>query len=187
MKIKTMLTAALLCVLAFAVTGASVAQAQKMIVDVDKKFDFATFKSFGWAPGQIAPKETTSKFIVDAIEKELRSRGLVRNDADPDIRIAVMAAADIDLQGVGPTWNNEVYRSWGGYGNAGALMNVTKGTLLIDLVETESKYSVWRGVAKDVFVAPPSNDPVKDANHMQSLVNKTVTKLFKKYPVKQNK
>ncbi len=30
---------------------ATVAHAQKMVVDVDKNFDFTTFKSFAWAAG----------------------------------------------------------------------------------------------------------------------------------------
>ncbi len=166
---------------------ASLAHGQKIVVDVDKSFDFATFKTFGWAEGQLAPKPTTSQALINAIERELTSRGLVRDDAAPDIRIAVMAAAGMDLQGVGPSWNNERYKSWGGYGNPNALMNVIKGTLLIDILETKNKYSVWRGVVKDVFVEPPTNNPAKDAQRMEPLVNKTVSKMFKKYPVKPRK
>jgi len=165
----------------------SVANAQKAMVDVDSSLDFTQLKSYGWSEGRIAPRESTSRFIVQAIESELNSRGLVRNDTDPDIRIAVMAAAEMDLQGVGPTWNNERYRSWGGYGNPAALMNVAKGTLLIDLVLASNKFSIWRGVVNDVFVAPPSDNPAKDAQRMESLVNKTVAKMFKKYPGKPGK
>ncbi|HRI03197.1 MAG TPA: DUF4136 domain-containing protein [Pyrinomonadaceae bacterium] len=163
---------------------ASFAQAQKTVVDVDKSFDFSKFKTFAWSDGQIAPKATTSEMLVAAIERELTMRGLVRNDTAPDIRIAVMAAAGMDLQGVGPTWNNERYRFWGGYGNPAALMTVTSGTLLIDLIETKNKYSIWRAVVKDVFVTPPTGDLEKDLKQMQGLVNKTIPKVFKKYPVR---
>lgn len=166
---------------------ASIAQAQKMVVDVDKTVDFKTFKSYSWAPGQVAPKPTTAQMLVDAVEREFNSRGLVKNDKDPDLQIVIMAAADMDLQGVGPTWNNERYRYWGGYGNPAALMTVTKGTLLIDLVETKNKHSIWRGVARDIFVAAPSGNPEKDNKRMQELVSKTVGKMFAKYPVKSVK
>jgi len=125
--------------------------------------------------------------LIEAIESELRSRGMVRNDASPDIRIAVMAAADMDLQGVGPSWNNESYRFWGGYGNPSALMTVTKVTLLIDLIETKKKYSVWRAVAKDIFVKPPTGNQEKDLKQMKGLVDKTITKMFKKYPIARGK
>lgn len=177
----------IIVVAAIILAAASLTAAQKMVVDVDKTVSFAAFKSYGWAGGQIAPKASTSQMIVNAIERELNSRGLVRNDAAPDIRISVMAAAGIDLQGVGPTWNNERYKFWGGYGNPAALMNVAKGTLLIDLIETKNNHSIWRGVVKDVFVAPPTGNPVKDAEAMESLVNKTILKMFRKYPVKPSK
>ena len=163
--------------------------AQKMVVDVDKTVDFTAFKSYGWDVGQIAPRASTSRLIVNAIEKELNSRGLVRNNETPDLKIAVMAAAGMDLQGVGPSWNNERYKSWGGgaYGNPAALMNVAKGTLLVDLIDTRNKNSIWRGVVRDVFVAPPTGDPAKDEADMAKVVNKNVEKMFKKYPVKLNK
>lgn len=181
MKLRTALTLAAILIFG------SVAYAQKVTVDVDKTVDFTAFKSFAWTTGQVAPKPSTSQLIINAIEKELTSRGLVKNDASPDIRIAVMAAADMDLQGIGPTWNNETYKFWGGHGNPAALMTVTKGTLLIDLVETKKDMSVWRGVAKDIFVATATGDVQKDVKQMEDTVNKTVKNMFKKYPVKSGK
>jgi hypothetical protein len=174
----------LIIAIAVILVAASSVQAQKIRVDVDKTIEFAGFRSFSLADGQIAPNPKTGRSIISAIESELSLRGLKRDDVNPDIRIAVMAAADMDLQGVGPSWNNERYRSWGGYGNPGALMTVAKGMLMIDLVETTGKLSIWRGVASDVFVAPPSGDPEKDAIEMDKLVRKTVKKMFKNYPVK---
>ncbi|MBC7898435.1 MAG: DUF4136 domain-containing protein [Saprospiraceae bacterium] len=164
--------------------AASAAHAQKLIVDVDKSFDFKAVKTFGWSNGKIAPKESTGQLIIAAIERELTSRGLVRNDAEHDIQIAVMAAAGMDLQGVGPTWNNEVYRSWGGYGNPAALMTITSGDILIDVIETKNKHSIWRGAGKGIFVAPPSGNVEKDLKDMEKTVNKWIGKFFKKYPVK---
>ena len=161
--------------------------AKKVTVDVDRTFDFKTFKTYSWAVGQIAPKATTGQMLITAVERELNARGLVKNDAEADLNIAMMAAADMDLQGVGPSWNNERYRYWGGHGNPAALMNISKGTLLIDLVDTNAKISVWRGVARDIFVQPPSGNLEKDLREMESIVNKTVGKMFKKYPVSLNK
>jgi hypothetical protein len=181
MRVNIILTAATLFVLTSAI------HAQKIVIDVDKASDFTKFKSFSWAEGQIATNPSTGQLIVVAVERELNSRGLVRNDTSPDIRIAAMAAADMDLQGVGPSWNNERYKSWGGYNNQSALINVAKGMLMIDLIETKNKFSIWRGVVKNVFVAQPTGNPEKDVSQMQSLVNKTVGKMFKKYPVNLNK
>ena len=164
--------------------AASAVHAQKITVDVDKTFNFSAFKTYGWSNGQIAPRPDTGQMIISAIEKELNSRGLVRNDTNPDVKLAVMAAAGMDLQGVGPSWNRSLYKSWGGYGNPAALMNVGSGTLLIDIIETKKEYSVWRAVAKEVFVSAPTGNQKEDAEYMQKLVQKTVAKLFKKYPIK---
>lgn len=176
----------ILAVAALLMVGSSV-QAQNMVVDVDKTVDFTKFKTFAFDEGQIARNPTTKAQIVSAIETELRSRGLTRNDSGADLLIVVMAAADLELQGIGPSWNNEVYKSWGGYGNPAALMTVRKGTLLIDLVQTSNKIGVWRGVVKDVFVMPPTGNAENDAKQMGNLVNKTVKNMFKKYPVKPSK
>lgn len=145
-------------------------------LDLDQRLE-------GWSDGQVAPKASTRRMLTIAVENELISRGLARNDAAPDLRIAVIAAADLSLQGIGPTWNNEMYRYNGGHGNPAAMMTLTKGTLLIDLVETQKKISVWRAVAKDVFVKPPTGNTEKDLKQMQDLVNKIVPKIFKQYPV----
>ncbi len=162
-------------------------QAQKMIVDVDKQVDFKAFKTFGFSEKPFAPKPTTSQFLAAAIEREMTSRGLVRNDADPDITITVLAGVGMDLKGIGPTWNNEIYKSWGGYSNPSAMMTISTGSLLIDIFVTKSNNGIFRAVGKEIFVAPPSSNPEKDAKEMEKTVNKTVSKMFKKYPVKPKK
>jgi hypothetical protein len=161
--------------------------AQKVSVDVDKTVNFTVFKTFGWAGGQMAQNPIVAEMIKTAITAELTARGLTFDAAAPNIRVSVMAATGIDIQGVGPSWNNEVYRSWGGYGNPNALMNVTSGTLLVDLLETDKNHSIWRGVAKKTLNESASGDLVKDAKSVEGVVKKAVEKMFAKYPVKKSK
>jgi hypothetical protein len=158
-------------------------QAQKVTVDVDRATDFSSIRTFGWTEGQVARNPHVAHIIMSAIEGELTARGLSRNDSAPDIKIMVMAAVGIDLQGVGPSWNNAEYRSWGGYGNPNALMNVSAGTLLVDLLKTPNNSSVWRGVAKKTLVGSPMDDPAKAAADNEKEIRNAVKKLFKKYPV----
>jgi len=158
-------------------------EAQKIIVDVDGAANFATIKTFSWAEGQIARNPQVAQIIKSTIESELTARGLSRNDTAPDIKISVMAAVGIDLQGVGPSWNNAQYRSWGGYGNPNALMNVSAGTLLVDLLQAPNNSSVWRGVAKKTLVGSPMDDPAKAAADNEKEIRNAIKKLFKKYPV----
>jgi hypothetical protein len=159
------------------------AVAQKVHVDVDNGANFSKFKTYDFSEGQIARNPMITQLITNAIEGELRARGLTRNTTSPDLKIAVMAAAGMDLQGVGPMWNNQSYKSWGGYGNPASLMNVTTGTLLIDLLETTNNYSIFRGVSSETLNSGVTADPAKDARGVEKNVKKAVTKIFKKYPV----
>src|SRR3954466_12387194 len=127
--------------------GAASVSAQKVTVDVDKTINFSNFKSFGWAPGAVARNPMIAQLIVSNVESALTARGLTKSADNPDLKVAVVAAAGLDIQAVGPTWNNTNYTTWGGYTNPAALMNITTGTLLIDL-ENKDGFSVFRGVAK---------------------------------------
>jgi hypothetical protein len=164
----------------------SAAFGQKVKVDVDTTVNFSTFKTFGWARGMVARNPIISQMIIAAIESELTARGLTKSDANPDIKVSVVAAAGVDIQAVGPTWNNANYRAWGGYTNPAALMNVTTGTLLLDLIDTQKDISVFRGVAKETLTREVSADVTADAKSVEKLVKKAVSKMFKKYPVKKS-
>jgi hypothetical protein len=135
----------------------------------------------------VARNSIISQLIVNAVESELTARGLTRSADNPDIKVAVVAAAGVDIQAVGPTWNNANYAVWGGYRNPAALMNVTTGTLLVDLVDAKSDRSVFRGVAKETLNRSASADPTADARSVEKLIKKSVSKMFKKYPAQPSR
>ena len=165
----------------------SVVHGQKIKVDVDKSIDFKAFKTFTWAEGNVAPTASTSYLITAAVEKELAARGLVKNTENPDIRIDAIAAANMDLKGIGPSWNYDTFGGWGGYGNPGAMVTSAKGSVLMNFFDIRRNTSVWRAIARDVFVLMPSGNREKDIKEMEETVNKTINKLFKKYPVQPRK
>ncbi|HSE33601.1 MAG TPA: DUF4136 domain-containing protein [Pyrinomonadaceae bacterium] len=181
MKPSIVLAAAVLLLSTSAVVG------QKVQVDVDKTVNFSTFKTFGWAKGIVARNPIISQMIIAAVESELTARGLTKSDDNPDIKVAVLAAAGMDIQAVGPTWNSANYRTWGGYTNPAALMNITTGTLLVDLVDTRNDIGVFRGVAKDTLTRPVSADMKADAKSVEKVVKQAVSKMFKKYPIQKSR
>lgn len=174
-----MLAAVILILTTSAVFG------QKVTVDVDAAANFSTYKTFGWSAGAVARNPLIGQLIINAVESELTARGLTRNDANPDIKVAVVAAAGMDIQAVGPTWNVN-YGVWGGYTNPAALMNVTTGTLLVDLVDVKTERSVLRGVAKETLTRSASADVAADARSVEKLIKKSVSKMFKKYPAQKS-
>ena len=176
MKLSIIFAAAIVLVATTSIFG------QKVQVDVDKTVNFSNFNTYGWAEGTPARNPYVSKMIVQAVESELNARGLTKTDNGPDFKVTVMAATDVDLQGVGPTWNNVNYATWGGYTNPAAMVTVTTGTLLIDLVETKNSYSVFRGVAKDTLNGGRTANAEADAKKVEKQINKAVRKMFEKYP-----
>ena len=156
------------------------AHAQKVTVDYDKTVNFSSYKTYAWAEGMVARNPIVSQMIVAAVESELTARGLTKTDTNPDMRVAVLAATDMDLRGVGPSWNPNL--NYGGNGNPSALVNITTGTLLIDLLDTKSDRDVWRGVAKDVLSHAPSGNAAADARRVEKQIKNGIRKMFQKYP-----
>jgi hypothetical protein len=176
MKPSIILAAAVLFLTTSTVFG------QKVHVDVDSTVNFSTFKTFGWEKGMVSRNPLIAELIVTAVESELTARGLTKSTDNPDIKVSVMAATGVDLQAVGPTWNNVNYATWGGYRNPAALMNITTGTLLLDLVDGKKDISVFRGVAKETLNRSATADQAADARSVEKLIKKAVSKMFKKYP-----
>lgn len=175
----------LFCVFAFFILASTVAYGQKVKVDFDRSIDFSKYKTFAWADGSPARNPFISDMITSALETELASRGLVKNADAPDLKIAVIAAIGMDVQGIGPSWNNETYRFYGGRGNPSALMNIATGTLIVDLVDTKAGRNVWRGTASDTLPHAPTADPAADAKDSERVVRNAIRKMMKKYPAKQ--
>lgn len=70
---------------------------------------------------------------------------------------------------------------WGGWDRWGPttvnVYEIPTGTLIVDLLDGRSNELVWRGIATKTL----SENPQKVAK----LINKVVTKMFKKFPPKQ--
>jgi hypothetical protein len=65
-------------------------------------------------------------------------------------------------------------------------MNITTGTLLLDLVDGKKDISVFRGVAKETLNRSATADQAADARSVEKLIKKAVSKMFKKYPATRN-
>ena len=181
---KSTLTMA--CVVLLASTFLStVAHAQKASAGYDQNADFSNYKTFAFDKSG-ARNPLVSELIVAAVERELNSRGLTRVDANPDLRVVYLAASGFNLQVASVPFYTVVNPAYSGlvYGASPTMWDVTTGTLLIDLVDLKAERTVFRGTAKDVLQRAPSADPVADAKVVSKQINKSIAKIFKKYPVK---
>ena len=164
----------------------SVVQAQKTSAAFDEKVDFSNYKTFAFDQ-KGARNPYVNALIVEAIERELTSRGLTKMDADSDLKVVYLAATVPNLQVQNVPFYHVVNPAYIGMVGS-ATMNiwdVTTGTLVIDLCDRKSDRVVFRGTITDVLQRAPSADLKADAKIVTKPINKGVAKVFKKYPVKR--
>jgi len=164
---------------------APVVQAQKVSARYDKSVDFSKFKTFAFDKSG-ARNPFVDKLIVDAVIRELTSRGLTKVDTDPDLRVVYLAAAGPNLQVADIPFYHVVNPAYSGmiFSATSAMWDVTTGTLVIDLFDHKTERTVFRGSASDVLQRSASADAVADAKMVSKPIKNSVSKMFKKYPVK---
>ena len=179
---KSVLTLAGVIILASTLFS-SVANAQKTSAGYDKSVNFSSYKTFMFSEIPGARNPFVNEMIMTAITRELTARGLTRVDANPDLRVSYLAAAGFDLHVGSVPFGytvNPVYSGMVPHGSAS--WDVTTGTLVIDLLDNKTDRIVFRGSAKKVLERAPSADPAADAKMVSKPINKSIAKIFKKYP-----
>jgi hypothetical protein len=164
----------------------SVVQAQKTSAAFDENVDFSNYKTFAFDK-EGARNPYVNTLIVDAVERELTSRGLAKVNTDPDLKVVYLAATVPNLQVQNVPFYHVVNPAYSGMVGS-ATMNmwdVTTGTLVIDLLDRKSDRVVFRGTITDVLQRAPSADLKADAKIVSKPINKGVAKIFKKYPAKR--
>jgi len=166
----------------------AVVHAQKTSAAFDEQADFSSYKTFAFDKSG-ARNPFVNTLIVEAIERELTSRGLTKVNTDPDLKVVYLAATVPNLQVQSVPFYHVVNPAYSGMVGS-ATMNmwdVTTGTLVVDLLDRKADRTVFRGTITDVLQRAPSADLKADAKIVSKPINKGVAKIFKKYPVKPNK
>lgn len=156
---------------------------QKVDVKLDKAVDFSQYKTYFWVKGMPARNPIINQMIIDAVDQQMAARGLTKTEAGGDLQVMYAAAVDLDLQLTGISWSNVTYASGALY-RMPPPMNVSKGTLVVDLTDRKTERYIWRAVAKKTLSHSPTADMAGDAKSVEKLVKKSIEKMFKKYPVK---
>ena len=169
----------LLCVMVFMlVSGCASVPTRDIQVDAqaDPKANFSGYKTYAWLGsaaivndphGQWEPPgfdaDAEIKYLID---RELRGRGMSENSADPDLIVVFAAGVDMDAfeWKVDPETNIDL------------LENVPRGGLLVFLLDSDSGFVVWVGVATAEIQESPDTLTVK------ARLDYAVTQLLKKLP-----
>ena len=127
----------------------------------DPKANFSGYKSYAWlgsaaivhdAYGQWEPPEFDAdaeiKYLIDS---ELRKRGMLQNSSDPDLIVAFAAGINMDVLELQMDPQSEME----------TLENAPRGGLLIALVDAESGFVIWAGIATANIQEQPDVKTVK--------------------------
>lgn len=119
----------------------------KMSSGWDKNADFSRYHTWTWKDDGSIQDPVWNRRVQSVLEDELAKHGLTRQDANPDLWVAVHWRLSIDTQVVSynPGWGY----TWGYW--AGPEMThvyqVPSGAMFIDLVDIDKKVILWRGTA----------------------------------------
>jgi hypothetical protein len=151
--------------------------------DYDTKENFTRFKTYDYLthPENTQMSELVLKRVKQAIDREMEPKGLKQSTENPDLLIAIHTNVRTKVQ-VG-TWGYSYspyvvyWSSYGYYGTYGMeYREFSKGTLVVDIVESKAKEMIWRGVAEGSIPDIPRSDRI------EQLVNKAVKEMMKNYP-----
>lgn len=151
--------------------------------DFDPTIDFSSFQTFAWlqpSGDETASKrgvdEFTEKRIINAIEEELRAKGLEpAGSGTPDflVNFYVTTQQKIDVSTYYTGWG---YYGWYGGGTQTYVNQWTEGSLIVDFVEFKDKDLAWRGWAKAAIES--------DLNSQQRTqrINDVIAGIMKRFP-----
>lgn len=153
--------------------------------DYDHSVMFGQYRTFTWkmptpqTPNGIVNNSLVANRIEQAVDRQLRSKGLQQATGNPDLYVVyhIGAKREKDLEyfpSLG--WGWRYRRGW--WGSDAYINRYIKGSVVIDLVDVHTNQLVWRAFLTDT------------GSHLSDVQsNKTITKLvdraFKQFPPKQ--
>ena len=153
--------------------------AQQVKTDYDRSANFSQYKTYSWSG-----VKTKDPLVVDriknAVNSTLSAKGLTQVDSGGDLTINAMEITR--KQQTLDTFYNGGFggRRFGGFGNATTTTETYKiGTLVVDLLDAQSKELVFRGSSSDML-SDKSDKNIKN-------LNKGVEKMFKHFPPEAKK
>jgi len=166
--------------LGFLLFATGSALAQTVNVDWDKATTFSGYKTYVWAQGTPAAQPMMGDRIVHDIDAQLAAKGLQKVATAEAADLVVVYHAGRDTETRMNTIDTGMYGAgWGrwGYGGGSSTTYVDKvlvGQLIVDIGDVKQKKYIWRGTANATIPSKPEKQ--------RDLIEKAVTKMFKKFP-----
>jgi hypothetical protein len=172
----------LLIVILVILLGAVSVSAQKVSVGADPGVDLTRYKSYAWSREMVSINPITNEIVVTSVDNQLAAKGLKKVETDPELTVVVFGSTESDIHVSNPSWSPSLNSIATGVAVGSQSWVVTKGTLVIDILDTKTKNSVWRGQATQTLDRGPTGDRAKDAKTVEKPIRNAVKKMFKQFP-----
>jgi hypothetical protein len=142
--------------------------------DYDRQADFSKLKSYAWLAQSFDATSTTArqaqqqnslfyKRLKTAVNSVLEAKGYVIDTEDPDFVITYHTGVQDKVNVT--NWGYSYGPYWGPYGGDVTVDHYQEGTLIIDMIDTETKQLVWRGTAQKALESNPDPEKVDEMMH----------------------
>ncbi len=171
-------------VITLSLLAAGCAAGIQVEMDYDPGQDFSNFKNYAWHDQVSAPNQLVETRIRSAIDDGLAARGYLRVESagDADFRVSFTAVAEQALK-FDSVSSSMTYRrrGWGaGVGTTTRVREYTRGTLIIDVIDSSGENLLWRGAsARKLLQERTPEDKDRDAREI-------VTAILQQFPPKAN-
>ena len=171
----------LLFVILLILLGTASVRAQKVSVGADPGVDVTKYKTYAWS-NVTSANPLANQTVVSAVDTELAAKGLRRVETNPELTVVVFGSSVSDIHVSNPSWSPSLNSIATGVAVGSQSWLVTKGTLVVDLLDAKTNNSVWRGQATDTLDRGPTGDKAKDAKTIEKPIRNAVKKMFKQFP-----
>lgn len=188
-----LLTLVLLAVLS---CGPRVETARPTAVDLGKYDTFAFLpNSNADIPNESYNNEDVNRLVVETVNQNMREAGYTLDRDNPDLLVLISTSTEIERErttnpvyatypytagvgAIGPAYGNYYYRGFNTFGGGVVGYDTDtyayeEGTVVINLVDRETKETVWKGMTSDALYDQPNTQA------MRELVNE----IFEEYPL----
>ena len=145
--------------------------------------NFSAYQTYAWLPQPIRKDPRVYNAITEnrvrrAVDNSLSAGGYRKLESGtPDFLVAWQAAIEgkVDVTMVNGYYGYG-YRRWGAWGAEPMVREYDEGTLILDVIDAESRELVWRGVAQ----AKISQNSSPDQRGRK--INEAVSKILANFP-----
>lgn len=148
-------------------------QGPTLKIDFDKDAPFAKYKTYAWLESPARAENLANHIrITRAVEKELSGKGLALDTSGrPDVFVRYIAKIETKVRGssrkAGSPWEPTNLRT------IVDIERVKQGTLIIEMLDGETRDVVWRAVGSDA---------VARVDLIEDQINTSVATMLAQYP-----